>query len=1207
MKKTLLYLAFFLMLIPQTEATHLVGGYMSYEYLGRVGTTNQFSYRVSLTIYRDCANGMADFDNTIDVCIYNKSNNRVHSVLSIAKGPVKDVDPVGFTNCPQNQKVCLEVCVYEKIVNLPQSNFGYILQWQRCCRNTQVNLPNQNFNGVFQPSQGQTYQAEIPPTSIVNSSPYITDVPVPFICRNDLTQIRNSAIDRDGDSLAFKLVRPWVGGSLGDAIPSCNTIFTQSPGVTYNPGFNATQPFGVNGVADVNPYSGVLTALAVGQTGNYAIAIDVEEWRNGVLLSTVRLDLQLLVIDCAPNKPPILTSASRVFTREVVAGDELCFNITATDADDHIMEMQGLGEMFTGQGSWTGPLATLAKARARGTVTSQFCWKTSCEQARPAAYTFVLEVLDEGCPPKYINETYRIFVRPFVSSASIIGPTTFCRNESTQSYSLINTQVGSTFLWEAQGGNIISGQGTRNITVEWNNVSTGTLTIKETSLHGCEGLPRSINISILDIPPPPSIGGPDTICSEFSFTLFSLPNNSLDKRRWGFPNGNVDSSNVKSITFSPPVVGSYTFWNTLTNNFGCQSDTTFKTVLVLETLKDTIIGPKTICPNNYDIEFFIKNQKTTSTYEWFVEGDARIQNTPPINDTVFIAFGDTGTVIVKAVETNFFGCKGDTMYFKVLVTYDLIIDKPILLDDLCELSKNITYTSFPKVNRTTYFWDISGGNITEGQDSFQVKVDWGNAGQAWISVYQVAFDTFNSKQCISNTAVLDVTLRPLPSADQIEGVFEVCQETGPIEFTIKGFPNSTYLWTVNKSNALTGQGTNTIKFPTTAFGTFEISVFETTEYGCTNLIVDSVFIIHPKPRTSPISGNFILCHPNFQNQNYTVSGFSTSRYYWYVDGGIRQDSDFDQTTTVDWFGDQINSISVIEVSDFGCKGDSLFNEVFIDNPSLDMKVVTVNPPPGFDNSMIIKWEIINAPRYDNNFTIERKRHGIDIEYENVGSVSGITFDFVDENLNTDINPFDYRIKGVDLCKQAFYSPVHTNVLLTGNKIFEYSISTDFSDYLGWEFGVESYNMHRKLVDKSPFESYDIHTSPVRIDYNNGLDHYTQCYRVLASENSGRLEQSWSNEICFNFPPLLFIPNAFSPNASLLNDYFEITSGNLKTFTITIFNRWGEKLFESNNPKVFWDGKANGQDCQQGVYVYVIEYTDFADLNYLTKGTIHLLR
>lgn len=72
---------------------------------------------------------------------------------------------------------------------------------------------------------------------------------------------------------------------------------------------------------------------------------------------------------------------------------------------------------------------------------------------------------------------------------------------------------------------------------------------------------------------------------------------------------------------------------------------------------------------------------------------------------------------------------------------------------------------------------------------------------------------------------------------------------------------------------------------------------------------------------------------------------------------------------------------------------------------------------------------------------------------------------------------------------------------------------------------------------------------------------------------------------------LFIPNSFSPNDDNKNDFFGPKSLCLfKTYEFSIFNRWGEKIFSSDNIEKRWDGFFKGQPCPYDIYVYVIDAT-----------------
>lgn len=93
------------------------------------------------------------------------------------------------------------------------------------------------------------------------------------------------------------------------------------------------------------------------------------------------------------------------------------------------------------------------------------------------------------------------------------------------------------------------------------------------------------------------------------------------------------------------------------------------------------------------------------------------------------------------------------------------------------------------------------------------------------------------------------------------------------------------------------------------------------------------------------------------------------------------------------------------------------------------------------------------------------------------------------------------------------------------------------------------------------------------------------YRVTAYKQGNNTVTSTSNyaEI---IPPLnLYIPSAFTPNGDGLNDTFGVKGEGINNYHIYIYNRWGEVVFESTNPKQTWDGKFKGNNSETGTYVY----------------------
>lgn len=87
----------------------------------------------------------------------------------------------------------------------------------------------------------------------------------------------------------------------------------------------------------------------------------------------------------------------------------------------------------------------------------------------------------------------------------------------------------------------------------------------------------------------------------------------------------------------------------------------------------------------------------------------------------------------------------------------------------------------------------------------------------------------------------------------------------------------------------------------------------------------------------------------------------------------------------------------------------------------------------------------------------------------------------------------------------------------------------------------------------------------------------------------------------------FIPNSFSPNADNKNEVFQITVNNIKEIEFTVFNRWGEIMFQSSTDVAEWDGKYQGEVCPQGVYYFYATFIAWNGQIVNEKGSINLLR
>ncbi len=114
------------------------------------------------------------------------------------------------------------------------------------------------------------------------------------------------------------------------------------------------------------------------------------------------------------------------------------------------------------------------------------------------------------------------------------------------------------------------------------------------------------------------------------------------------------------------------------------------------------------------------------------------------------------------------------------------------------------------------------------------------------------------------------------------------------------------------------------------------------------------------------------------------------------------------------------------------------------------------------------------------------------------------------------------------------------------------------------------------------------------------------YATVSVNGCSTSDTVWIKNDCY-----VSIPNSFTPNSDGINDYFfprQQLSSSVSTFKMNVYNRWGQIMFETGNISGRgWDGKFNGHDQPEGVYIYTIQvtFTDGESENY--KGNVTLLR
>ncbi|WP_132055882.1 PKD domain-containing protein [Pseudocnuella soli] len=119
---------------------------------------------------------------------------------------------------------------------------------------------------------------------------------------------------------------------------------------------------------------------------------------------------------------------------------------------------------------------------------------------------------------------------------------------------------------------------------------------------------------------------------------------------------------------------------------------------------------------------------------------------------------------------------------------------------------------------------------------------------------------------------------------------------------------------------------------------------------------------------------------------------------------------------------------------------------------------------------------------------------------------------------------------------------------------------------------------------------------------------TVTYQVLVANEASCVDSASITVRIFQTDPRVFVPTAFTPNGDGKNDLFRpIAVGMSQIQFFRVFNRWGEKVFETTKSEDGWDGRIGGQLQASGTFVWVVKGIDFNGKEFFAKGTVTLIR
>lgn len=115
------------------------------------------------------------------------------------------------------------------------------------------------------------------------------------------------------------------------------------------------------------------------------------------------------------------------------------------------------------------------------------------------------------------------------------------------------------------------------------------------------------------------------------------------------------------------------------------------------------------------------------------------------------------------------------------------------------------------------------------------------------------------------------------------------------------------------------------------------------------------------------------------------------------------------------------------------------------------------------------------------------------------------------------------------------------------------------------------------------------------------------YVTLVATNQLGCKDTVTKPITIEEEYWIYVPNTFTPDGNRVNNYFSVSTVNIKYLEVMIFNRWGERIFEAYDPFFEWDGTYNGTLVQDGTYIWKIKYVTKGNIEGKLVGHITLMK
>ena len=240
---------------------------------------------------------------------------------------------------------------------------------------------------------------------------------------------------------------------------------------------------------------------------------------------------------------------------------------------------------------------------------------------------------------------------------------------------------------------------------------------------------------------------------------------------------------------------------------------------------------------------------------------------------------------------------------------------------------------------------------------------------------------------------------------------------------------------------------------------------------------------------------------------------------------------------------------------------------------------------------------LDASKISQGIDLYRSQDGFN--YNNIAFLQfdgSYNYSYLDDKIESNATSYYYKAVVRDSCGNArINSNISKTILLKVQDVDEsiFAKHLNWNDYLGFAGGVSGYNIYR-VINDIPSYGPVASTGPAINNYIDNIENEAPNgskvdYLIEAVEGIsnpyGFIESSISNTAAVYMEGKIFVPTAFAPKGQN-KIWLPITHFVDKSdYTVSVFNRWGQKIFETHDDSKGWDGNGAPND----VYVYLISY------------------